>query len=127
MVFPLLAIAGGCQNCCSFKDSNSLGLFTKNSPPDFRTLLELENQQLDRERTNATIAQRLAMLSDESATTQLATNSNAVRNSSIEADSNNGYVAQAGYSQAVSGKSYADITQVQSDPGTSGPTNLAVS
>ena len=80
MVLPLLVIASGCQNCCTFKDSNSLGLLTRNSQPDFASLLDSANRQMDR--SNAPVAQRLARLSGESggesdfAQSQLAANSN---------------------------------------------------
>ena len=63
MVMPLLLIASGCQNCCTFKDSQPLGLFSRNSEPDLASLLNSDRAQLDR--SGASIEQRLAILSGD--------------------------------------------------------------
>ena len=76
MVLPLLMIASGCQNCCTFKDSNPHGLFSRNTESDFASLLNSASQEMIH--PNASVEQRLATLAGESpvSNSQLASNAN---------------------------------------------------
>ena len=111
MVLPLLALASGCQNCCTFKDSNSLGLFSRNSQPDFASLLDSATREMHR--PDATIAQRLAVLSGEplsgesvGSENRLAANSN-FQPRNLDTDA--GSTATSGYTQTSYARSQIPV------------------
>ncbi len=81
MVLPLLMIASGCQNCCTFKDSNSLGLFSRNTESDLTSLLN--SASLETIHPNTSVEQRLAILAGEPplSNSQLADNGSSKKSS----------------------------------------------